>query len=907
MKFILIDGNSFCYRAFYAIRELRSSKNEPTNAIYGFITMLQKLLNEIKPDGVAVTFDLKGPTFRHKRYEEYKIQRAPMPEDLVWQMPRIKEVVEAMNIPIFEKEGYEADDVIATIAKKLEKAGHETYVATGDKDTLQLVTKKVKVLNPQKENFIYGEAEVKERFGVEPARVVEIMGLMGDASDNIPGVPGIGEKTARMLIEEFHTLEGVLKNIPKVKGDKLKENLEKYKEQARLSRELAILDSNVPVEVDAQLMKRREANTEKLADLYKRFEFRSLLKDIPDAETKNAADPELVYTLVQDKKAFETLQSKLAAKKEWAFDFETTDVNPLLAEPVGISFSFKEKEAFYVAFAAKKGDRALFPGKKGSVPFFGLSAEYCLNALKELFEDKAIKKIGQNIKYEILILKNFGISLAGIYFDTMVASYCLNPSKPNHNLDDIAMEHLGVRITDIKELIGTGKNQITMDKVELEKLYRYGCQDSDVTFRLSKRLHKKMAEKDLLGLFGEMEMPLVSVLADMEYAGVAIDEKLLAEFSKEMQKSLAQLTKKIYAIAETEFNINTPKQLREILFEKLKLPMVKKTKTGASTDVGVLLELSEIHPLPKEILKFRELSKLKSTYVDALPLLVNPKTKRVHTSFNQTVTATGRLSSSDPNVQNIPVRTEEGRKIRRAFIAGAKNAILISADYSQIDLRVLAHLSGDESLIQAFKQGADIHRFTASLIFNLDMKKVTDAMRGQAKTVNFGVLYGMGAFSLAKNLGITHEAARDFIKAYFDRYPRVKGFLDETIERVKKDGFVSTYFKRRRYIPEILSKDARLKSFAERTAINTPIQGTSSDVIKIAMNRIAERLKREKFEAKMILQVHDELLFEAPKPEQKELVAMAKCEMQGAVSFKVPMDVSVKVGPNWLDMEESQG
>ena len=888
MKFILIDGNSFCYRAFYAIRELRSSAGEPTNAIYGFITMLEKVLNDVKPDGVALAFDLKGPTFRHKRFENYKIQRSPMPEDLVRQMPLIKEVVAAMNIPLFEKEGYEADDIIATAAHNLEKGGHETFIVTGDKDMLQLVTQKVKVLNPQKENSIYGEAQVKERYGVEPGRVIELVGLMGDASDNIPGVPGIGEKTARKLIEELRTLEGVLKNIPKIKGDKLKENLEKYKEQARLSRELAILDSQVPIKIDAEILKRREPDAEKLCVLYKRFEFRSLLKELPSGETKNAEDPGLDYRLIADKKAFEALKAKLASKKEWAFDFETTGVNPFLAEPVGISFSFKEKEAFYISFSKTKG----------------LSAAQCLNSLKTLFEDKSIRKIGQNIKYEILILKNFGITPAGVHFDTMVASYCLNPAKPNHNLDDIAMEHLGIRITDIKELIGEGRAQITMDKVDLEKVYRYGCQDSDVTFRLSKLLYQKLREKGLLELFEAMEMPLVSVLADMEFAGVAIDEKLLAGLSKEMEKSLAQLTVKIHEAAGTEFNIGSPKQLGEILFEKLKLPVVKRTKTGASTDVGVLLELSEIHPLPKEILKFRELSKLKSTYVDALPLLVNPKTKRVHTSFNRTVTATGRLSSSDPNVQNIPVRTEEGRKIRRAFVASSKDAVLISADYSQIELRVLAQLSGDENLIKAFREGADIHRFTAGLIFNLDIKKVTDSMREQAKTVNFGVLYGMGPFSLAKTLKISHEAARDFIKAYFDRYPRVKGFLDETIERAKKDGFVSTYFKRRRYIPEILSQDVRSRNFAERTAINAPVQGTASDIIKIAMNRIAERLKKEKFKAAMILQVHDELLFEAPKPEEKKLITLVKKEMQGAVSFNVPMDVSVKAGSNWLDMED---
>ncbi len=886
MKFILLDGNSFCYRAFYAIRDLRNSKGEPTNAIYGFITMLEKILKDVEPDGVAVTFDMKGPTFRHKQYDQYKIQRAPMPPELVTQMPLIKDVVRAMNVPIFEQEGFEADDMIGSLCRELSKKGHEVFIVTGDKDMLQLVTKKVKVLNPQKENIIYDEAHVKQRFGVGPEKVVDIMALMGDASDNIPGVEGIGEKTAVKLIGEFGSLEGVLKNVAKVKGDKLKENLVKFEKEARLSRELATIKDDVPLDLDIELLKRQEPDVEKLGALYQRFEFRTLMKNMPSAETKHADDKELHYTLIENEAGLEKLRKQLAKEDKWAFDFETTSVNPILCEPVGISFSFKDKEAYFISFLN------------------GLKAKKSLEALKPLFEDPKIKKIGQNIKYEIMVLKNFGIELEGVWFDTMVASYCINTSKPNHNLDDIAMEHLGVRITDIVELIGTGKNQITMDKVDIEKLYRYGCQDSDVTFRLAGILGKKLKERDSWELFEEIEMPLVRVLADMEYAGVAIDTELLEELSKELDHSLKALTKLIYKEAGQEFNINSPKQLSEILFDKLKLPMVKKTKTGASTDVSVLVELSELHSLPKELLKFRELSKLKSTYVDALPQLVNPKTGRVHTSFNQTVAATGRLSSSDPNVQNIPVRTEEGRKVRRAFIAGSKTQVLLSADYSQIELRVLAHLSGDEKLIQAFREGADIHRFTAGLIFDVPMDKVTPQMRNSAKTVNFGVLYGMGAFSLAKQLGVSNKEAAEFIKNYFARYPGIKACLDGMLEKARKDGFVTTVFKRRRYIPEIASRDPRMKSFAERTAINAPMQGTASDIIKIAMIQIEEDLAAKKMKSRMLFQVHDELLFEGPKTELKELAALVKSRMQGAVKFKVPMDVSLKAGPNWLDMEE---
>ncbi len=886
MKILIVDGNSFSYRAFYAVRDLRNSKGEPTNAVYGFITMLEKLLKAEKPDGIGVAFDLKGPTVRHKMYADYKIHRRPMPDDLVAQMPVIKEAVRAYNIPIYELQGYEADDIMATVAHRAEKKGHRVLIVTSDKDALQLVNKKVKVLNPQKENLVYDEAAVKARYGVGPERVVEVMALVGDASDNIPGVPGIGEKTASELIAEYGNLEGVYKNISKIKGDLKRKNLEENKKQAELSRDLATIDQNVPVEVDWDALKSKQPDTDRLVALYERLEFRSLLKNFPVKTKGLSEDLTLRYTRVEDEKGFKALMEKLESRKEWAFDFETTSVKALEAEPIGVSFSFKEEEAFYVHFGGK------------------LKARACLEALRGLLEDPKVQKIGQNLKYEITILKNFGIELKGIAFDTMVASYCLNSDKRNHNLDDITMEHLKIRITDITELIGTGRNEIRMDQVALDKVYRYGCQDSDVTFRLSKVLAPKLEEKDLSDLFETIEMPLVPVLADMEYAGVAIDAGYLGELSGEMDTQLKKLTRRIYELAGSEFNINSPKQLGEILFAKLGLPVVKKTKSGASTDVEVLQQLSEIHALPKELLKFRELSKLKSTYADALPGLVSAKTGRVHTSFNQTVTGTGRLSSSNPNLQNIPVRTEEGRKIRRAFVTGSKKTILVSADYSQIELRVLAHLSGDKNLVQAFRNGADIHRYTASLVFNVPLEEVTDTMRSSAKTVNFGVLYGMGAVSLSKSLDMSREAAKDFIKAYFDRYPEVKKYLDATLEAAREKGFVQTLFKRRRYIPEIVSRNPRMRSFAERTATNAPIQGTASDIIKIAMVRIAERLKKEKLEARMILQVHDELVFEVPKDELKDLVGLARENMEGAVKFSVPLDVSVKVGPNWLDMDD---
>lgn len=904
MKILLVDGNSFCYRAFYAVRELRTSKGRPTNAVYGFITMIERLLKQVDPDGIALTFDVKGPTFRHKRYEDYKVQRAPMPEDLVEQMPVIKEVVRAFRIPIFEKEGYEADDVIATLASRLARKGHEVYAVTGDKDALQLVTEKVRVLNPQKDNAIYDRSSVREKWGVDPEQVPDLMALMGDTSDNIPGVHGIGDKTASKLINEYGSLEKLYKNIDKVGNERVRLMLIEHKDDAFLSKELATVDREVPLEMEVADIRRQEPDVAALAALYKELEFRSLLKALPVTQPSNADDDTLDYHLVEGMDAFEELVEKLGKHKRWALDFETTAPHPMQAVPIGISFSWKAKQAYYVPFEARTGD--LF-GAAGSAPTSGPrrpTPEEALKRLKPLLEDPKIAKVGQNIKYETVILRKYGIHLAGIAFDTMVASYCINPAKPNHNLDDIALEHLGVTITPITDLIGSGRGQISMADVEIGKLYRYGCQDSDVTLRLADVLAGKLEERGVAGLFEDIEMPLVPVLADMEYNGVAIDAKLLGKLSAEMDKTLQRLTGEIHAAAGQEFNINSPKQLGEILFDKLKLPVVKKTKTGASTDVEVLLELAEVHPLPKLILKFRELSKLKSTYVDALPELVDPATGRVHPSYNQTVTATGRLSCSDPNVQNIPVRTEEGRKIRRAFVASGASQTLISADYSQIELRVLAHLSGDKNLIRAFNEGADIHRFTASLIFGVDMDKVEPQMRDSAKTVNFGVLYGMGAFSLAKSLDITMEAARDFIKSYFERYPSVKGYLDGTIERCKKDGYVETYFKRRRYIPEIQSRDPRMKAFAERTAINAPIQGTASDIIKIAMDRIAPELAEHYKSARLILQVHDELVFEVSEKDAARLAKMVRERMSEAARFDVPLEVSVKTGPNWLDMEK---
>lgn len=880
-KLFLIDGNSFCYRAFYAIANLSNSKGQPTNAVYGFVAILNKILKSQKPDYLAVSFDRKEPTFRHKKFEGYKIHRKPMPEELLSQMPIIKEVVAAYNIPIFEVAGFEADDILATIVRKCKTAQDmEIYIATGDKDALQLVDSRTFVYSPHQfsDEFIYDEKRVLEKFGVEPEKMVELMALMGDDSDNIPGVPGVGPKTASALIKEFSTVENMLKNADAIKRESVKELIKNNVELVNLSHELATLDSNVPIEFEIEDFSVKKPDSEKLYALYKELEFKNLLKEFaPKAE----ADLAIRYEIVDSEEKFKKLVNNLKSAAEFALDFETTGRDPMIAEPVGISFCWKEKEAYYIPFAIMKN---------------------ALARLKPVLEDKNIAKVGQNIKYEILILKNQGIELKGVTFDTMVASYLLNPSKSNHNLEDMAFEYLDYRMSPtIEDLLGKGKSAITMDKVALDRICVYCCQDSDITLRLKNMLGKQLKEKCLYDLFSDIELPLVDVLAQIEYSGVSIDTGYLKEMSVRIDKDLDKITKQIYAIAGEEFNINSPKQLGVILFEKLKLPVVKKTKTGASTDEEVLQKLSKEHELPKNLLDYRQLFKLKSTYVDALPVLVNPKTGRVHTSFNQTVTATGRLSSSEPNLQNIPIKTDLGKSIRKAFIAGDRKNRILSCDYSQVELRILAHISGDEEMIDAFKQGRDIHAHTASLIYGTEEKEVDSKMRSSAKTVNFGIIYGMSPYGLSQGLGISVEEATVFIDAYFTRYPKVKAYMQDVIEEAKSKGYVTTLMSRRRWIPEINSPNINVRQFAERTAINTPIQGSAADLIKIAMINISRALAKNNMKTTMILQVHDELVFDMPRSEEKDAMPLIKDLMESAIKLKVPIEVSTKIGDNWLD------
>ena len=877
-KLFLIDGNSYCYRAFYAIKELRNSRGQPTNAVYGFILMLRKLLEKEKPGYIGCAFDLKGPTFRHKQFEDYKAHRKPMPDDLISQMGIIKEVISAYSIPVFEKQGFEADDILATIAKNASSQGIDVYIVTGDKDMLQIVDDHIKVYSTHKDDLIYDNLAVRERFsGLGPESITDFIALAGDTTDNIPGVRGIGEKTAIELIKEFGSLDNLYANLDKIKSESKRKMLSEQEQSARMSKELACVDKAVPIDIDINEMRIKEPDQERLLNLFKELEFKNFAREI--ASSNSDIHKEARYKTISSLEDFKNFMAELREQKEFVLDTETTSEEPLRAELVGISFCWKEGEAYYLALDLKS----------------------CLKELKPILEDEEIKKIGQNIKYDKLVLSNYGIDLKGVSFDTMIASYLLNPSRMSHGLDDLAFEYLDHKMTAIEELLGTGKKRITMDMVDVNKVSMYSCGDSDVTLRLKNIFEKELLKKEMEKLFNDIELPLIDVLSRIEKNGIKIDVEFLKEASIEMDKELSSLIKDIYRIAGSEFNINSPKQLSQILFEKLGLPVVKKTKTGASTDVEVLEKLSSLHGLPKELLRYRELSKLKSTYVDALPELVNKKTGRVHASFNQTVTATGRLSSSNPNLQNIPVKTEEGRRIRKAFI-GEKGNFILSADYSQIELRILAHLSKDPELIAAFERDSDVHSHTASLIFGVKEPDVTPEMRASAKTVNFGIIYGIRAFGLSKGLNIDPASAQPFIDSYFERYPRVKLYMEEKIEEARNSGYVTTLFNRRRYIPEIQTGGMREQQQAERIAINTPVQGSAADLIKIAMINIYRKMEKRKFKSLMVSQVHDELVFEVPKAELDEMKDFIKEEMEGAVKLIVPVKVSVQYGKNWLEM-----
>jgi DNA polymerase-1 len=886
----LIDGNSYMYRAFYAIKRLSNSKGFPTNAIYGFTNMILKVMREKKPDYFGVVFDSPVPTERHKAYADYKAHRPKMPDDLSVQVQPIKDIINAFRIPNVEVEGYEADDVLATLAKKAEKKRVDVFIITADKDINQVLSPRIKTYDTMRDK-ITESRDVIERFGVEPSRFPEIMALMGDVSDNIPGVSGVGEKTAVSLLKEFGTLDALMKNHSRIKKPKLRQAISENLENIRLSLQLAVINTHVPVKVSVDELKLNEPDWATLSDMFRTYEFQSLLKLIPEQAPLPHKD-ETKYTTVFDLKVLKSAIASIGGaglppSMEIAIDTETTSRSPITAELVGISLSIDPDEAFYIPLTH------MYEGVPEQ-----LSKRSVISALRDVLEDHDIKKIGHNIKYDMIVLRNEGIKLSGIGFDTMLASYLLNPNKTNHSLEDVSLAILRLKKLSFREV--TENKKKSFREVPVDIATQYSGEDSAVSLKLKRILEPEIEKQKLEKLLYTIEIPLISVLAYMEMAGIRIDLPLMKSLSKELEEKLAGLEKRIYFLAGEEFNINSPKQLQEILFEKLGLKPIRKTKTGFSTDVGVLEQLSLTHELPKEILDHRTLSKLKNTYLDALPKIVNPETGRIHTSFNQTVTATGRLSSSDPNLQNIPVRGEWGKRIRETFVA-EKGHLLLSSDYSQVELRILAHLSRDRGLIDVFRKNGDIHTRTACELFGVTPENTSVEMRRRAKTVNFGILYGISPYGLSRELGISTEEAKRYIETYFAKHTTVKKYIDSLVKKATEEGFVSTIFGRKRAIPELQSSNKNMRMLGERLAVNTPIQGSAADIIKISMINIHDRIRKEGLKARILLQVHDELLVETPVKEKSRVKTIVKKEMESVLELRVPLKVDIGVGKNWAE------
>lgn len=842
-ELFLIDATAFCYRAYYALPSLSTSFGLPTNAIYGFINILNKVLKTNKPELIGVCFDVSRDTFRAKKFAEYKINRPPMPEGLSGQIPYIKEIVRAFGLVIFEKEGFEADDIIASLSGKAKKENLSVTIVSSDKDILQLVDKDVSVFSPYKDTgVLYDTKKVEERFGVTPGQIPDMIALMGDSVDNIPGVSGIGEKTASSLIKKFGCIDNLLKSSDKIEQEKLKVSIEESKDKIRLNKELAVLNKDLELGFKIDDAKVSCPNNSELARLFKFLEFKKLLKNIPREEESIVPAKEIA--VLSDKEAHGLLK-------------ESRELFVYLKEETEIIFMLEGK-------------------------IFRIASK---DTIKNILEDKNIKKCGHDLKEIKFALAKEGIELEGLFFDTMIAAYLVNPSKSNYSLLDVSLDFLGEYLEE--------------DRIDASRAL-------SVVYKLKTHLEKELKEKSLDKLFLETEMPLVSVLAKMEITGVKVDIKFLKSLSVELNGKLDNIISSVYRISEEEFNINSPKQLRIVLFEKLKLPVVKKTKTGPSTDEEVLRKLSTLHELPRLILEYRQLTKLKNTYIDTLPEEVDSISGRIHASFNQTGTETGRLSSANPNLQNIPIKTEIGSLIRKAFIAKDKNYFLLSCDYSQIELRILAHLSKDETLSLAFLEDKDIHKRTAALINNIEEDKVTNDMREVAKRINFGIVYGLSSWGLSKDLDIPPEEAQSFIDAYFSRYSKVKDFIESSIEKARKDGFVTTILGRRRYLPEINSKNMAIRQLAERQAVNTPIQGSASDLIKLAMIDIQRLIDNQKLDSKMIIQVHDELIFDVAEKESGNFIDLVKHSMESVLKLDIPIRVSIKKGRNWLEMESNE-
>ena len=944
-KLFLLDAYALIYRAYYAlIKNPRiNSKGFNTSAVLGFVNTLEDVLKKEEPTHIGVAFDPSGPTFRHEAFEQYKAQREETPEVIRLSVPIIKDIIRAYRIPILEVSGYEADDVIGTLATEAGKRGITTYMMTPDKDYGQLVSDNIFMYRPKygdKEFEVMGVEEVKAKFNIEsPLQVIDMLGLMGDSSDNIPGCPGVGEKTAQKLIAQFGSIENLLSHSNELKGA-LKTKVETNKEMIAFSKFLATIKTDVPIELNMDELKRESPDEEALRKIFEEMEFRTLIErvlgrgkktaspEIPspakgdgqlslfgeptavsptkktssqgnlfaeftdegtsDVKFSNLASLESIpydYQLVDTERKREELIKNIKTKEIFSLDTETTDIEPMNAELVGMSFSYAENQAFYVPVPADREE-----------------ALKIVNEFKEVFENEQTLKVGQNIKYDILVLSNYGVEVKGPMFDTMIAHYVLQPEL-RHNMDYLAEIYLNYRTIPIEDLIGAkGKNQGNMRNLSPEAIYRYACEDADVTLKLKNILEKELETQGASKLFHEIEMPLVPVLAYMERNGVRINTDALKESSLHFTERMNQIEEEIYKLAGMKFNVSSPKQVGEILFDKLQIvKKAKKTKKGQYvTSEEVLEGLRAGNPIVGKILDYRGLKKLLSTYIDALPLLINPKTGRIHTSFNQTVTATGRLSSSNPNLQNIPIRNEDGKEIRKAFVP-EEGCEFFSADYSQIELRIMAHLSGDKNMIEAFREGDDIHAATAAKVYKIGIEEVTREQRSKAKTANFGIIYGISVFGLAERMNVPRSEAKELIDGYFQTYPQIKEYMDKSIEIARANGYIETIFGRKRFLPDINSHNAIVRGYAERNAINAPIQGSAADIIKVAMARIYQRFQMENLRSTMILQVHDELNFSVYPEEKDKVQSIVIEEMEKAYTMLVPLRADCGWGNNWLE------
>lgn len=923
MKLFLIDAYALIYRSYYAfLKNPRiNSKGMNTSAIFGFINSLEDVLKRENPTHIAVAFDPKGPTFRHEAYELYKAQREETPEVIRQSVPIIKDIIEAYNIPILEVPRFEADDVIGTISKQAEKEGFEVFMMTPDKDYGQLVSDHIFMYRPKfgGDYEVMGVKEVLDKYSLTSVdQVIDLLGLMGDSSDNIPGCPGVGEKTAQKLLEEYGSIENLLENTDKLKGA-LHKRVTENVEQIRFSKFLATIKTDVPIQFDAAKCIREKPNEARLTEIYTELEFRTFINKLT-AEEKKPAAPKVAkgpvqgslfdifapeepsvpkystlanlkstphnYKVVDSEEERAQLGQFLMDQDFFAFDTETDGIDPLTAGLVGMSFAVKENEAWYVPVPADKEEAAKV-----------------ITHFSPALQNRKSQKIGQNIKFDIMVLRKYGVRVAGPLFDTMIAHYLLNPEL-RHGMDYLAETYLKYKPIPITELIGSkGKNQLCMRDVPLAQIAEYAAEDADVTLKLKNFFAPELKKTGIESLFFDIEMPLIYVLAEMEQTGVKLDTVALKQSSDELTDALKKLEKEIYELAGVKFNINSSKQVGEILFERLKIEeKAKKTKTGSySTSEDILEKLRSKHPVVGKLLEYRGLKKLLSTYIDALPELISPVTGKVHTSYNQTVTATGRLSSTNPNLQNIPIRDELGREIRKAFIPDSKDCTFFSADYSQIELRIMAHLSNDEHMIEAFRSGADIHAATAAKIYGIPVEEVTSDMRRKAKTANFGIIYGISIFGLAERLNIPRAESKELIEGYFKSYPGIRDYMDESIRIAKEKGYVETIFKRKRYLPDINSHNAIVRGYAERNAINAPIQGSAADIIKVAMVRIFNRFEAEGLKSKMILQVHDELNFNVCNDELEKVKQIVLEEMEGAIKLQVPLIADCGEGANWLE------